>query len=207
MNGKASNQKWSSPLILIEVSIRAGSNEDPPMSLSIQHVATTPIARGLKTLSALLDKANAHAEATGVDPDAYVTARLFEDMLPLSGQIQRASDTAKGAISRLAGVEAPPMADDETTFAQLQDRVAKTLAYVESVPAAGFDGAEGREIVVPAGPGITLGFTGLEYLLEFVIPNFQFHVVTAYDILRHKGVPIGKRDFLGIGPERLKTAA
>jgi len=177
------------------------------MSVSIQHVAVTSVTRGLKTLSALLDKAKTHAEAVGTDPDVYVTARLFEDMLPLSGQIQRASDTAKGAIARLAAVEAPAMADDETTFAQLQDRVARTLAYVESVPASAFAGAESREITVPAGPSITLGFTGLDYLLEFVIPNFQFHVVTAYDILRHNGVPLGKRDFLGIGPERVKTAA
>lgn len=176
------------------------------MSVSIQHVAVTSIARGLKTLSALLDKAKAHAEASGADPDAYVAARLFEDMLPLSGQIQRASDTAKGAVARLAAVEAPAMADEETTFAQLQDRVARTLAYVESIPASAFDGAESREITVPAG-SFTLGFTGLEYLLEFVIPNFQFHVVTAYDILRHHGVPLGKRDFLGIGPERVKAAA
>lgn len=167
------------------------------MTVSIQHVAVTSITRGLKTLSSLLDKAKAHAEATGVDPDTYVSVRLFDDMLPLSGQIQRASDTAKGAVSRLAGVEAPSMADDETTFAQLQDRVARTLAYVERVPAAGFDGAGTREIVVPAGPGITLGFTGLEYLLEFVIPNFQFHVVTAYDILRTRGVPVGKGDYEG----------
>jgi len=177
------------------------------MSVSIQHVAVTSVTRGLKTLSALLDKAKAHAEATGIDPDAYVAARLFEDMLPLSGQIQRASDTAKGAIARLAAVDAPAMADDETSLAQLQDRVARTLAYVESVPASAFDGAESREITVPAGPSITLGFTGLDYLLEFVIPNFQFHVVTAYDILRHNGVPLGKRDFLGIGPERVKAAA
>ena len=177
------------------------------MSVSIQHVAVTSITRGLKTLSSLLDKAEAHARASGADPEAYVTARLFEDMLPLSGQIQRASDTAKGAIARLAAAEAPAMADDETTFAQLRDRVARTLAYVESVPASAFAGAESREITVPAGPSITLGFTGLDYLLEFVIPNFQFHVVTAYDILRHNGVPLGKRDFLGIGPERVKAAA
>jgi len=176
------------------------------MSVSIQHVAVTSITRGLKTLSALLDKAKAHAEAAGTNPDAYVQARLFEDMLPLAGQIQRASDTAKGAIARLAGVEAPSFADEETTFADLQDRVAKTLAFVEGVPASAFDGAGTREIVVPAG-SFTLGFTGLDYLLEFVLPNFQFHVVTAYDILRHNGVPLGKRDYLGIGPERVKTAA
>ena len=172
------------------------------MSVSIQHVAVTSIARGLKTLSSLLDKAKTHAETAGIDPDAYVSARLFEDMLPLSGQIQRASDTAKGAIARLAAVDAPAMADDEVTFAQLQARIAKTLAYVESVPASAFDGAERREIVVPAGP-IKLSFSGLDYLLEFVLPNFQFHVVTAYDILRNQGVPLGKRDFLNLGAERV----
>ena len=177
------------------------------MSVSIQHVAVTSITRGLKTTSALLDKAKAHAEAAGANPDTYVAARLFEDMLPLSGQIQRVSDTAKGAIARLAGVEAPAMADDEVTFADLQARIAKTLDFVESVPASAFDGAAERDVTVPAGPSITLGFTGLDYLLEFVIPNFNFHVVTAYDILRNQGVPLGKRDFLGIGPERVKSVA
>ena len=177
------------------------------MSVSIQHVAVTSITRGLKNTAALLDKAKAHAEAAGANPDDYVAARLFEDMLPLSGQIQRVSDTAKGAVARLTGVDAPAMADDETSFADLQARIAKTLAFVESVPAASFDGAAEREVTVPAGPSMTLGFTGLDYLLEFVIPNFNFHVVTAYDILRHKGVPLGKRDFLGIGPERVKATA
>ncbi len=176
------------------------------MSVSIQHVAVTTIARGLTNLSALLDKAKAHAEAAGTSPDAYVQVRLYEDMLPLSGQIQRASDTAKGAVARLAAVDAPLFADEETTFAQLQERVAKTLAYVESIPASAFDGAADRDIVVPAGP-VKLGFTGVEYLLEFVLPNFHFHVVTAYDILRNQGVPLGKRDFLGIGPERVRAEA
>lgn len=175
------------------------------MSVTIQTVTVTSITRGLKTTLSLLEKAKSHAESAGINPDAYVEARLFDDMLPLSGQIQRVSDTAKGAVARLTGLDAPAMADDEKTFADLQERIAKTLAYVESVPASAFDGAETREVVVPAG-SFTLGFTGADYLLEFVIPNFQFHVVTAYDILRHKGVPLGKRDFLGIGPERLKAA-
>lgn len=176
------------------------------MSLSLHAVTVTTVTRGLKMLLSVLDKARAHAEATRVDPDAYVTARLIDDMLPLSGQIQRASDAAKGAVARLAGLEAPSMADDETTLAQLRDRVVRTLAYVDGVDPAAFAGAEDRTIVVPAGPGVTLEFTGLDYLLEFAIPNFQFHAVTAYDILRHKGVPLGKRDFLGIGPERLNSA-
>ena len=175
------------------------------MSVTIQSVTLTSLTRGLRTTLSLLEKAKAHAEAAGTSPDAYVEARLFEDMLPLSGQIQRVSDTAKGAVARLTGLDAPAMADDEKTFADLQDRIAKTLAYVESIPASAFDGAESREILVPAG-GFTLSFTGSDYLLEFVIPNFNFHVVTAYDILRHNGVPLGKRDFLGIGPERLKAA-
>lgn len=175
------------------------------MSFSIQLVAVTSVSRGLKTLAALLEKAKAHAQETGADPNAYVEARLFEDMLPLAGQIQRASDTAKGAVARLTGVEAPAMADEEKTLADLQDRVARTLAFVESVPASAFEGAEAREIEVPAGP-FTLAFQGTDYLLEFVLPNFQFHVVTAYDILRNQGVPLGKRDFLGIGAERIKAA-
>ncbi|MDR7231041.1 hypothetical protein J2X45_002136 [Caulobacter sp. BE264] len=176
------------------------------MSLSLHAVTVTPVSRGLNMLLTVLEKARAHAEATGVDPDTYVSARLIDDMLPLSGQIQRASDAAKGAVARLAGLEAPAMADDETTLAQLRDRVARTLVYVDSVASDAFAGAEGRMIVVPAGPGVTLEFAGLDYLLEFAIPNFQFHAVTAYNILRHKGVPVGKRDFLGIGPERLKSA-
>jgi hypothetical protein len=175
------------------------------MSVTLQTVTVTSLTRGLKTLLSLLEKAKAHAETAGTSPDAYVEARLFDDMLPLSGQIQRASDSAKGAVARLTGLDAPAMADEEKTFADLQDRIAKTLAYVESVPASAFEGGETREVVVPAG-GFSLSFTGTQYLLEFAIPNFNFHVVTAYDILRHNGVPLGKRDFLGIGPERLKAA-
>jgi hypothetical protein len=175
------------------------------MSLSMHRASVPVFVRALKVLATLLEKAKAHAETAGTSPDAYVEARLFDDMLPLSGQIQRASDSAKGAVARLTGLDAPAMADEEKTFADLQDRIAKTLAYVESVPASAFEGGETREVVVPAG-GFSLSFTGTQYLLEFAIPNFNFHVVTAYDILRHNGVPLGKRDFLGIGPERLKAA-
>lgn len=175
------------------------------MSLSIHHVTATAVTRGLDTLSLLLQKAKTHAGAAGADPDAFVQARLYEDMLPLAGQIQRASDAARGVMARLSGSVAPSMADDETTFAQLQDRVARTLDYVRSVPAEAFEGAETREVVFAAGP-LTLGFSGLDYLLEFALPNFQFHVVTAYDILRHHGVPLGKRDFLNLGAERVRAA-
>lgn len=178
----------------------------PPVApLTIHHVTATAITRGLTALSLLLDKAKAHAEATGTDPDAYVQVRLYDDMLPLSGQIQRASDSARGVFARLTGTTAPGMADEETTFAQLQERVARTLAYVESVPAEAFEGAETREVVFGAGP-LTLGFTGVDYLLEFALPNFQFHVVTAYDILRSQGVPLGKRDFLNLSADRVRAA-
>ena len=108
------------------------------MSLTIQTVAVTSVSRGLKTLASLLDKAKAHAEAAGTDPDAFVTARLFEDMLPLAGQIQRASDTAKASIARLTGIDQPSFPDEEKTLAELHERIAKTLAFVESAPASAF---------------------------------------------------------------------
>jgi hypothetical protein len=176
------------------------------MSVSIQLVAVTSITRGLKTLSALLDKAKAHADEAGTSPDAYVEMRLFDDMLPLSGQIQRASDTAKGAIARLSGVEAPAHGRRGKDPGRPAGAHRQDPGLCRKRPGLGLRRREDRQVVVPAG-SFTLGFTGLEYLLEFVVPNFQFHVVTAYDILRHKGVPLGKRDFLGIGPERVKEAA
>jgi hypothetical protein len=166
------------------------------MPLSMHRASVPVFVRALKVLATLLEKGEAHAKAQGVDPDAYVAARLADDMLPLSGQVQRASDAAKGAVSRLTGVEAPPMPDEETTFAQLQKRVADTLAYIQSVDPKAFEGSEDRivELKLPGGP---LTFTGEDYLLGFAIPNFFFHVVTAYDVLRHKGVQVGKLDYLG----------
>ncbi|MGR4864365.1 DUF1993 domain-containing protein [Caulobacter sp. LARHSG274] len=166
------------------------------MSLTM-HRATVPVlARALKVLATLLEKGEAHAKAQGLDPAALVGARLAEDMLPLSGQVQRASDSAKGAVARLTGVTAPAMPDEETTFAELQKRIADTLAFVESADPQAFEGSEDRtvELPTPSGP---LPFTGEDYLLGFVLPNVFFHVTTAYDILRHKGVQIGKLDYLG----------
>jgi hypothetical protein len=161
------------------------------------HRASVPVfVRALKVLATLLEKGEAHAKAQGWNPDDLVADRLAEDMLPLSGQIQRASDAAKGAVARLTGVDAPAMADEEATFAQLQKRVADTLAYIQSVDPQAFEGSEDRTVELKL-PGGTLTFTGEDYLFGFALPNFFFHVVTAYDILRHKGVSIGKLDYLG----------
>jgi hypothetical protein len=166
------------------------------MSLTM-HRATVPVlARALKVLATLLEKGEAHAVAQGLDPATLVGARLVDDMLPLSGQVQRASDAAKGAVARLTGVTAPAMPDEETSFADLQKRVADTLAFVESADPQAFEGSEDRTVELKL-PGGALTFTGVDYLLGFALPNFFFHVTTAYDILRHKGVAIGKLDYLG----------
>lgn len=161
------------------------------------HRASVPVfVRALTALAALLEKGEAHAKAQGQDPDALVAARLAPDMLPLAGQVQRASDAAKGAVSRLTGVAAPAMPDEETTFAQLQKRVADTLAYIQGVDPQAFEGSDARTVELKL-PAVTLTFTGEDYLFDFALPNFFFHVVTAYDILRHNGVSIGKLDYLG----------
>jgi len=166
------------------------------MPLSMHRASVPVFVRALNVLSTLLEKGEAHAKAQGWNPDDLVAARLTDDMLPLSGQIQRASDASKGAVARLTGVEAPAMPDEETSFAQLRKRVADTLAYIQSVDPEAFDGSEDRIVELKL-PGGTLTFTGEDYLLGFALPNFFFHVVTAYDVLRHKGVQIGKLDYLG----------
>jgi hypothetical protein len=161
------------------------------------HRASVPVfVRALKVLATLLEKGEAHAKAHGLDPNDLVTARLTDDMLPLSAQIQRASDASKGAVARLTGVDAPAMPDEEASFAQLQKRVADTLAYIQSVDPKAFEGSEERTVELKL-PSATLTFTGEDYLLTFALPNFFFHVVTAYDVLRHKGVQIGKLDYMG----------
>ncbi|MGJ7495998.1 DUF1993 domain-containing protein [Variovorax sp. RT4R15] len=166
------------------------------MSLSMYDASVTVFLHNLKQLSHLLDKGLAHAQATGIDPATLVQARLAEDMRPLSFQIQSASDASKLAVVRLTGVEAPSFADTETTFEELQARIANTRGWLQSVPREAFEGSEERAITMRAG-ATELAFVGQSYLLHFALPNFFFHVTTAYDILRHKGVPIGKRDYLG----------
>jgi len=150
----------------------------------------------LTNLSAILDKAASHEQSKKVDPKVIPQARLIVDMLPLSAQIQIACDTAKGAAARLAGVEVPKHEDTEATLAELKARVAKTLDFIKTIKSEQLQGAETREIVLKF-PQTTLKFTGINYLTNFVLPNFFFHVTTAYALLRKNGVDLGKRDFLG----------
>lgn len=166
------------------------------MTLSIYDASVPVLKRGLTNLSAILSKAEASAEARKIDPAVLLAARLAPDMAPLTRQVQIASDGAKGGAARLAGVEAPSYPDTETTFAELHARIAKTIAYLDTFKAEQFDGAEGREIVLKT-PNGEFTFTGQSFLLTFVLPNSFFHVTTAYNILRHNGVDLGKFDYLG----------
>ena len=159
--------------------------------------ASVPLfVRQLTSLSNILKTGEAFAEARKIDPSVLINARLAPDMHPLNRQIQVASDAVKGGIARLGEVEMPSYPDTETTFAELQERIAKTIAFIESVPAEKIDGSEDRIITMKIGPN-EMSFPGLSYLSHFVIPNFYFHVTTAYNILRHNGVEIGKRDYIG----------
>lgn len=153
----------------------------------------------LGNLSALLDKAETHATARGYDPTVLLQSRLAPDMFPLVRQVQIASDAAKFGVARLTGTEAPKFADDEATFEQVRARIAKTRAFVTGVPREAFEGAAERRVEVPT-RARTYVFDGRTFLLQWAMPNFYFHVVTAYDILRHNGVDVGKRDYLGPVP-------
>jgi hypothetical protein len=164
------------------------------MSLSMHQSSIPLLVRGLDNLSAVLKKGAAHPDAA-----ALVEARLAPDMFTLAGQVQRASDTAKGCAVRLAGIDNPSFPDTETSFAQLQERIARTIAVLQGVTPTQIDGSQDKPISFKAGPNV-LNFTGASYLATFVIPNFYFHVTTAYDILRHKGVEVGKMDYLGTMP-------
>lgn len=166
------------------------------MSLTIYDASVTVFLHNLKQLSHLLDKGLAHATAKGIDPATLVGGKLAEDMRPLSFQVQSASDASKLAVVRLTGVAAPSFPDTESTFEELQKRVADTRTWLSSVPREAFEGAEERQFTMKAGP-TEVAFTGQPYLLHFALPNFFFHVTTAYAILRHHGVDIGKRDYLG----------
>ncbi len=166
------------------------------MSITMYAASAPLFLRMLGNLDQLLEKAEANAKERGFDPNVLVTQRLAPDMRPLSAQIQLASDSAKGAMARLSGGTAPSMPDTEATIADLRTRIANTIDYVKSVPASAIDGSEEREVVLKF-PNGEMKFTGLAYLTGFVIPNFLFHVTTAYAILRHNGVPLGKMDFLG----------
>ncbi|MGZ3378260.1 MAG: DUF1993 domain-containing protein [Phenylobacterium sp.] len=165
------------------------------MSVSLYDVSVPVYIRMLGNLAHFLDKAEAHANETSVDLSTYIEANLGHGMFPLSRQIQLASDAAKGGAARLAGIDAPSMPDGEKTFPELVVRIQKTIAFLEGIRREQIDGQEGREIVL-ALPNRKLEFTGLSFLTTFSLPNFLFHVTTAYAILRSQGVPLGKLDFL-----------
>lgn len=166
------------------------------MATELYDLTVPPFTRGLRALDGLLDKAVAHADANGLDPDSYLSLRIIEDMNPFSKQVQTACDSPKLCIARLSGVAAPVNDDTEKTIADLKARIASTLAYLASVPREAIDGQEGKDVVLTF-PGGEMKFLGQSYVTGFAMPNFYFHLTTAYDLLRGAGVPIGKRDYMG----------
>jgi hypothetical protein len=167
------------------------------MALSM-HSASVPVyAKMLGNLSAWLDQAAAHAQAKKFDPAVLLASRLYPNMLPLAKQVQIACDSAKFGVARLVGDAAPKFDDTETSVDELKLRIAKTIDYLLSVPAARVEGSEGKPVSVPMRDREPLQFTGEDYLRHFAMPNFYFHVTTAYAILRHNGVELGKADYLG----------
>jgi len=166
------------------------------MSLNMYQASIPVFIRMLGNLSTILDKALAHAEAKKIDPAIFINARLTPDMFPLSRQVQIATDMVKGCAARLAGIEVPSYEDNETTFADLQARIAKTVAFLQSVSDGQINGSEERTVTLKLRDK-EVNFIGQPYLLDFVLPNFYFHITATYAILRHNGVEIGKMDYLG----------
>ena len=166
------------------------------MSISMYQASIPVFIRGLENLSRVIEKGAMHAITRKIDPDTLLNARLYPDMFPLIRQVQSASDAAKGGGARLAGIDIPGMPDTEVTFIELQQRIDKTIHFLRSLKQEQIDGSEGRPVVVKTRTR-ELNFSGQNYLLEFALPNFFFHVTTAYAILRHNGVEIGKVDYLG----------
>jgi hypothetical protein len=166
------------------------------MKISMHAMSVGLFSNALGNLSAILDKGLANATTRKFEPGVLLAARLAPDMLPLTRQVQIACDIAKNSIARLAGQEPRRFEDNETSFEQLRARIAATIDYMKSIPASALEGSEDRDIKVPAGGDRTLDFKGLTYLQVWAIPNVLFHVTTAYDILRHNGVELGKRDFI-----------
>jgi uncharacterized protein len=167
------------------------------MSYSMSRASLPPMNIGLTALSALLDKASVFSAAKKIDDAVILQLRLAPDMFAFVRQVQTTTDLAKNGASRLAGVEPPRYEDSETTIAQLKNRVEATLRYLETIDPTNIDASEEREIVFPVGPTARASMKGADYLAEFLLPNFYFHLTAAYAILRHNGVEIGKHDFLG----------
>lgn len=166
------------------------------MALSMYSASVAQFAQMLTNMLAWLDKAEAHAEAKKFDTGVYLTLRLAPDMLPFSRQIQMASDSAKFAVARLTGHDAPKFEDNEASLPELRTRLQRTIDYIRSVPEAQFDGTDTKEVTLPRRDG-PITFEGEAYLRRFALPNFFFHVTTTYALLRHAGVDLGKMDFLG----------
>ena len=166
------------------------------MKISVHALSVDIFTHVLGSLSAILEKGTVLAATKKFDSSVLVASRLAPDMLPLARQVQIACDTAKNGAARLAGVEAPRFEDNEKSIEELRTRIARTIDYLKTIPVSAFEGAEQRDIKVPAGER-TLEFKGLAYLQRWALPNLFFHATTAYNILRHNGVEIGKRDYLG----------
>lgn len=166
------------------------------MTISMYAASVPVFKQMLGSLSDILDKAETHSSTRKIDPDALLQARLFPDMLPLSRQVMIATDFTKGACARLAGIEVPKFDDTEQTFPELKTRIAKTIAFIDTLTPAQIDGSEARDITTSAGPN-TKTFKGQSYLLNYALPQFFFHAATAYAILRHNGIEIGKKDYMG----------
>jgi hypothetical protein len=165
--------------------------------MNLMYAMSVPVfEKTLGQLSAILDKAAAHAEAKKIDPSVLLTARLFPDMFALTKQIQVACDFAKGTVARLAGEEPPKYEDNEASIADLKARIARTIEYIKGFSEAQLEDSETREVALKIRDR-TLTYKGLPYLAHVALPNFFFHATTAYDILRHNGVELGKRDFIG----------
>jgi len=166
------------------------------MTISMYSASVPTFIRTLTNLAGILEKAQAHAETKKIKPEVLLNARLFPDMFALTRQVQIASDFAKGTVARLAGIEPPSYADTESSFAELIARVQKTVDFLKTLKADQIDGSENRDIVLKMHTG-ELKFKGEVYLTQFSLPNFYFHATTAYAILRHNGIEIGKMDFIG----------
>ncbi len=166
------------------------------MTISMFQASVPRFINILGNLSSILDKAQAHVDAKKLDPAALTTYRLFPDMLPMTAQVQIACDAAKGAAARLAGVDNPVFEDSEKTLTELKARIANTIAFLQTIKPVQIDGTEEKEIVIKRGDKETR-FKGMQFLLGHATPNFYFHVTTAYNILRHNGVEVGKRDYIG----------
>ncbi len=166
------------------------------MTISMYQASVPAIIHSLNNLIAILEKGATHAEAKKIDPSVLISSRLYPDMFPLTRQVQIASDIARRGVAKLAGLEAPQMEDTETSFPELIARLQKTTAYLGTLTPEQIDGSEEKSISLPVGKE-TMNFQGLPFLNYFILPNVYFHVTTAYDILRHSGVELGKRDFLG----------